>query len=207
MSVIAAARPRADLWLIAGGLAVLAAAWAGPLPALVPTSFAAHMSLHMLVVGIGVPVLAAGLALRLRDRGMRVPMIFPVIASMVDFAVIWLWHTPALHDATRLNPMVLGVEQASFAAAALLVWLVALTGPPLAGALELFFTSMHMVLLGALLSLAPRTLYLAMCGPSGITSLADQQLGGAIMLAIGGVVYLGGGLWLIGRVLNRGAAA
>lgn len=188
-----------------GGVAILALAWLGPLPALVPASFAAHMTLHMLVVGIGVPLLAAGLALRLRQRGLRVPVIYPILASMVDFAVIWVWHAPALHAASRLDPAVLAVEQACFAAAALLVWLVALAGPPLAGALELFFTSMHMVLLGALMTLAPRSLYgdHFATGIAGLTPLADQQLGGAIMLIIGGVVYLGGGLWRVGTLLRR----
>lgn len=187
-------------WFILTGLAVLALAWAGPLPGLVPTSFAAHMALHMLVVGIGVPILAAGLALHLRRHRVRVPLIYPIIASMIDFLVIWVWHAPALHAAARLSPLALTLEQGSFAAAALLVWLVGLAGPPLAGALELFFTSMHMVLLGALVTLAPRPLFDLFCGPGG---LADQQLGGAIMLSIGGVVYLGGGLWSVHRILRR----
>ena len=180
------------------GVAILALAWAGPLPRLVPTSFAAHMTLHMLVVGVGVPILAAGLARR-RRRNPAMPLLYPIIASMIDFAVIWVWHAPALHTASRLNPLALMLEQGSFAAAALLLWLVALTGPPLAGALELFFTSMHMVLLGALMTLAPRALYADLCGAG---TLADQQLGGAIMLTIGGVVYLGGGLMLVRRVLQ-----
>jgi putative membrane protein len=182
---------------IAAGVVILALAWAGPLPRLVQISFAAHMTLHMLVVGIGVPLVAAGLASHLRRR--RIPVLYPIIASMVDFAVIWIWHAPALHAASRASGSVLALEQASFAGAALLVWLVALTAPPLAGALELFFTSMHMVLLGALMTLAPRALYADLCGPG---TLMDQQLGGAIMLTIGGVVYLGAGLMLIGRVLR-----
>ena len=185
--------------LIFAGLAILALAWGGPLPQLVQTSFAAHMALHMMVVGIGVPILAAGGAILLRRRWMRMPVIYPIIASMIDFAVIWVWHAPALHAAARTIAPMLVLEQASFAGAALLVWLVALTGPPLAGALELFFTSMHMVLLGALMTLAPRALYADLCGPG---TLADQQLGGAIMLTIGGVVYLGGTLVLVARVLR-----
>lgn len=190
---------RGFIW--AGGV-ILTLAWAGPLPRLVPVSFAAHMTLHMLVVGIGVPLVAAGLAPQLRRRHM--PVLYPIIASMIDFVVIWVWHAPALHAASRASGLGLAMEQASFASAALLVWLVALTGPPLAGALELFFTSMHMVLLGALMTLAPRALYTDLCG-SG--TLADQQLGGAIMLTIGGVVYLGAGLMLTGRVLRRRVAA
>lgn len=188
--------------LMATGFAVLALAWAGPLPRLVQTSFAAHMTLHMAVVGIGVPLVAAGLALHWGRH--RMPMLYPIIASMIDFAVIWVWHAPVLHAASRTSSWVLTFEQASFAWAALLVWLVALTGPPLAGALELFFTSMHMVLLGALMTLAPRTHFTDLCGPG---TLADQQLGGTIMLAIGGVVYLGAGLMLIGRVLQPRVAA
>jgi putative membrane protein len=205
--------------IILGGL-VLLGAWAGPLPTLVQTSFAAHMTLHMLVVGVGVPLIAIGWAAWLRSRpgshaaisggdgqGAGQPMgvwrsgpvLYPVVASMVDFVVIWAWHTPALHNAVRIDSGLLVLEQGSFAAAALIVWLVAFTSTPLAGALELFFTSMHMVLLGALMALAPRTLYEALCGAG---ALADQQLGGAIMLAIGGVVYLGGGLLLVGRSLR-----
>jgi putative membrane protein len=55
---------------------------------------------------------------------------------------------------------------------------------------------MHMTLLGALLALAPRPLYIHAETFSGLTSLEDQQLGGAIMLIVGGISYLTGGLWL-----------
>ena len=48
--------------LAIAGAAILLFAWAGPLPGLVAGSFAAHMTLHMTVVGIGVPVLAFGIA-------------------------------------------------------------------------------------------------------------------------------------------------
>jgi putative membrane protein len=36
----------------------------------------------------------------------------------------------------------------------------------------------------------------------GLTPLPDQQVGGVIMLAIGGVIYLGGALILVGRLLR-----
>lgn len=199
--------------LILAGLAVLAFAWAGPLPARVPESFAAHMMLHMLVVGVGVPLLAIGLAGGLR---LRAQVTLPVAASLIDLVVVWGWHAPLLHHAARSRPGALALEQASFALAALLVWLVAFGGPgdrharsgrqqsALAGAMTLFFTSMHMTLLGALLALANRPLY-----PHGghHDALADQQIGGAIMLAIGAVVYLAGGLTLFARVLRQRAPA
>jgi putative membrane protein len=188
--------------LIVAGLALFAFAWAGPLPALVPTSFAAHMMLHMLVVGIAAPVLAAGFASHLRAA--RWPIALPIAASLVDFVVIWLWHVPALHHASQSAPLILALEQLSFASVALLVWLVALSGPPLGGALTLFFTSMHMTLLGALLSLGTRPFYGAHGHDSwlGLSPLAGQQLGGTVMLAVGGTVYLCGGLALAFRVLR-----
>jgi putative membrane protein len=191
--------------LVIAGSALLLFAWAGPLPSLVPGSFAAHMMLHMTVVGIAVPVLAFGLAPRLtRSRPLPWQLVLPIAASLLDLVVVWLWHVPALHHASRMEPFALVLEQTSFAAVALLVWLAALTGPPLAGALTLFFTSMHMTLLGALLGLAPRVMYEGHADSSwlGLKPLDDQHVGGVIMLAIGGVIYLGGGLALTARVLR-----
>jgi putative membrane protein len=68
----------------------------------------------------------------------------------------------------------------------------------------LLLTSMHMTLLGALLALSPRPLYPHLHGAAGLTPLADQQLGGAIMLLVGGVSYLLGGLALtVGLLRGR----
>jgi putative membrane protein len=65
---------------------------------------------------------------------------------------------------------------------------------------------MHMTLLGALLALAPRPLYIHLHeqagGLAGLTPLDDQHLGGAIMLLVGGVSYLSGGLLMTARLLR-----
>lgn len=206
-----------DRPLTIAGLVVLLLAWAGPLPGMVAQSFAAHMSLHMSVVGIGVPLLAAGLGPLVGARGwLRSQLTLPIAASIIDLVVVWGWHAPALHHASRVSSLALAAEQASFALVSLLVWLVALTSSSktrrsaaLAGAMALFFTSMHMTLLGALIGLAPRPIYGEHLhhGLAGPAALADQQLGGVIMLAIGGVIYLAGGLVLMARVLQRQEAA
>lgn len=188
--------------IMAGGAGVLLFAWAGPLPQLVPHSLAAHMWLHMTVVGIGVPLVAVGWTQLGRLRPL--PSVLAIGASLVDLVVIWLWHAPALHEAARGDMLALAIEQTSFAAAALLVWLVALNGPRIAGALTLFFTSMHMTLLGALIALAPRSLYAGHVHGTaiGLTPMLDQQVGGVIMLAVGGVVYFAGAVWLAAEALR-----
>jgi putative membrane protein len=202
-------RPR----LLVLGVALLVLAWAGPLPQLVPGSFAAHMTLHMTVVGIAIPILAAGLAPMVADHPwLRSQLALPIAVSLIDLVVVWGWHTPALHHASRMSVGALVMEQASFALVSLLVWLLALASPAgrrasaaLAGALALFFTSMHMTLLGALIGLAPRPIYEGHGHHSmfGLSAIADQHVGGVIMLAIGGIIYLAGGLALVARALKR----
>jgi putative membrane protein len=203
-----------DRWLTFAGIGVLLLAWLGPLPSMVAGSFAAHMTLHMTVVGIGVPLLAAGVGPWVAGRGwLRSQVALPVTVSVIDLVVVWGWHAPALHHASRSLPWALAIEQLSFALVSMLVWLVALASTTetrrsaaLAGAMALFFTSMHMTLLGALIGLAPRPIYAGHHAATGLPALADQQLGGVIMLGIGGVIYLAGGLVLMARVLRRQAA-
>ncbi|WP_316356037.1 cytochrome c oxidase assembly protein [Devosia sp.] len=205
-----------DRPLTLAGIAVLLLAWVGPLPGMVAGSFAAHMTLHMTVVGIGVPLLAAGIGPYMaRHNWLRSQVALPIAVSILDLVVVWGWHAPALHHASRTLPLALAVEQLSFALVSMLVWLIALSSTTqtrrsaaLAGAMALFFTSMHMTLLGALIGLAPRPVYGDHLHHAigDLPALADQQLGGVIMLAIGGVIYLAGGLMLMARVLQRQAA-
>lgn len=189
---------------LCAGLAVLAAAWLGPLPALARASYAAHMSLHMAVVAIGVPLVAAGLAGLVKPEAPRLPLLAGV-ATLADFVIVWGWHAPALHAASRDSGWVMALEQGSFAVAAFLLWMPALAGPPLAGMVALFMTGMHMSLLGVLIGLAPRSVHAAHASQgseAGLTALQDQQLGGVIMIAVAGAVYGLAALWLATRVLH-----
>ncbi len=63
---------------------------------------------------------------------------------------------------------------------------------------------MHMTLLGVLLALAPVPLFHAGHGapPFGLSPATDRELGGILMLGIGGTVYLIGGLVLVAGVLR-----
>jgi putative membrane protein len=193
------------------GILVLAAAWLGPLPVLASQSFSAHMALHMAVVVLAAPLVSLGISGSALDPTSTLPRLFtPIPASIAELIIVWAWHTPALHHAVRHHTWALVLEQSSFLAAGLLLWVAVLGGHGGlrearrgAGVVALLFTSMHMTLLGALLALAPRPLYEHVAGgPAGPSSLADQHLGGAIMLLIGGTAYLIGGLWLTAGLLR-----
>jgi putative membrane protein len=202
--------------LLTIGVITLAAVWLGPLPGLAPRYFSAHMMLHMGVVAVAAPLIALGLAGGRFDPSRRLPTVFSAIpASVVELAIVWAWHAPALHQAARGSTAGLVLEQGTFLLSGLLVWIAAFGGPAdrsaeraASGVVALLLTSMHMTLLGALLALAPRALYAhALHGGSGSAALDEQHLGGAIMLLVGGVSYLAGGLWLAAGLLQaRGAA-
>lgn len=194
---------------IALGLGLLGFAWLGPLPELAGHSFAAHMGLHVLVVTVAAPLLAIGFAGGRLDPVRRAPILFLAVpASFIELIVVWVWHAPALHHAARQAPAMLMLEQTSFLAAGLLVWLAAFGGGrrerAAAGIAALLFTSMHMTLLGVLLALAGRPLYPhAGAEPLGLTPLQDQHLGGVLMLVFGGTTYLAGGLYLLAGLIRE----
>lgn len=189
-------------FLILGGLTLLLM-W-GFLPLLAPAAFFVHMTMHMGVVAVAAPILAIGIAGGGLDPVDRFPKFFaPIPISLLELVVVWTWHAPVLHDLARHSAVGLIAEQSMFLACGLLLWLSAFGGSsPLDanraanGVIGLLLTMMHMVLLGALLALTPRTLYVHNASHSGLTPLDDQHLGGAIMLVGGGVSYLLGGLWL-----------
>lgn len=196
--------------LVVGSL-LLVVVWAGPLPAMTMSSFAAHMVLHVTLVAVVAPLLALAIAGTHFDPTPRAPWLFaPLTALVIEFFVVWGWHAPAPHLAARLSHEGFVAEQLSFLSAALLVWLSAFGGDPhdrgraAGGVAALLLTSMHMTLLGALFLFAPRLLCAAPTEVEGLvrlTPLQDQQVGGTLMLAVGGLSYLAGGLFLARRLL------
>ena len=182
---------------LSGALAatLLGVAWVVPLDRL-SGAFPAHMIRHMILVALAAPALvlaAPGLARRLA---------VPALAgAVVDFAVVWAWHLPVLHGAARGAAVPFMLEQGMFLLAGIAVWAGALgAAQPLAGAGALLLTSMHMTLLGALLSMAPSDVYAAICRTA--PDLDGQRLGGLIMLGIGTPAYLVGGLVLTARAIG-----
>lgn len=190
---------------LAAGILVLLAAWFSPLAGLAESPFVRHMIVHVAVIAVAAPLIGAWLVVALRRAGAVVePFLAPLPASLFEFAVVWTWHMPLLHGLARISEGVWLLEQVSFLAAGVLLWTSALRLASGAGVLALLMTSMHMVLLGTLLTLSPRPLY-----AHGIQTLGDlyahlagQRLGGMLMLLGGGIPYLAGGLYLVDRMLR-----
>jgi putative membrane protein len=212
--------------LVLSGLLTLAAAWLGAFGWLLPGPFSAHMTMHMAVVAVAAPLCAFGVAGTRFDPVRYLPRAFAVVpASIAELILVWAWHTPALHQAARHSSLVFVCEQGSFLLSGLWLWASAVGGDRReragAGIIALLLTCMHMTLLGALLALPPRPLYdhgAAHAGrtaprehsghgahaePARIGALADQHLGGAIMIVLGGASYLWGGLWLAVGLLRQ----
>tara|TARA_R110000850_G_scaffold184745_14_gene310416 strand:+ start:664 stop:1380 length:717 start_codon:yes stop_codon:yes gene_type:complete len=195
---------KVQVWLLLLGLLSLAVAWSGPLPELAHHAFFAHMTMHMLVVAVAAPLLSLAIAGTRFDPVIKYPVFFaPIPASVAELIIVWAWHAPGLHHLARMTFWGLVAEQGSFLLAGIAVWISAFGGTSprsrsrsAAGVIGLLLTSMHMTLLGALLALAPRSVYAHHQGFSTMSALQDQHLGGAIMLVVGGIVYLSGGLWL-----------
>jgi putative membrane protein len=186
-------------WAPLFGVALLASAWTGPLPALARDSFAAHMGLHLLVMAVAAPLLALAVLHRRGPHSRALRLLSPWPASLVELVVVWAWHLPRLHHAARSQLWPFVVEQGLFLAAGLLFWLAivgAVAGDRGRAAgtavVALAATLAHMTLLGALLTLGPRPLYPH--AGSAVEALADQQRGGALMLVVSTVIYLGAGL-------------
>jgi cytochrome c oxidase assembly factor CtaG len=202
----------------ASGWLTLAAAVVSPLHEIGERLFAAHMIEHEIIMAVSAPLLAlahpvgaflwafpAGIRRRLssaaRQPRIRVLWSFvtrPSVATVTHGAVIWLWHAPVLFDAAVTHVAAHRLQHLSFLVSALAFWWAMLRRGQQGIALpHLFVTMVHTTLLGALLVLSPRALYVRQTIGSvawGLTPLEDQQLGGLIMWVPGGTIYAGAAL-------------
>lgn len=211
------------------GWLALAVALASPLDSLGVHLFSAHMLQHELLMLVAAPLLviarplaawtwalparsrpAVGGALRARGWRRAWAMIrSPLGAWLLHAVALWGWHAPAAFSLALVDPLVHALQHASFLGTALLFWWAVLGSNARSrlgvALLSLFATMVHSTVLGALITLSPRTWYPGYAATSaalGADPLADQQLGGLLMWVPGGLVYLGVGLWLAARWLK-----
>lgn len=208
------------LWLPIAALLACLVAWAAAAPPLQQWPFTLHMVRHMLLVAMIAPLVVI-----LWQRTARpLFVVSPLLATLLEFIVVWGWHLPAAHAAARDSLPGFMTEQVSFLVAGLLLWSAVLQpGAALAGAGGLLLTSMHMTLLGALVVLSPTAHTVHALGHSAqplhalfpvteglqawlqapASPLVDHQTGGLVMLGVGMPIYLIVGLLLVYRQLSE----
>lgn len=183
----------------AAGLLVAVALVAPPVEAWGRDSLTAHMSQHVLLLGLAAPLVAVGAPGPRRRWGAAL-----VGAAVVVHTVVVLgWHAPALFDAAEAHAPVHAVEHLSLlAAGTLLWWAAARAGGPEGwgpGAMAVFVALLPMTVLGLGLVLARSPWYALH------RDLADQQVAGVVMWAGGGTLALIGALALGAAWVARSA--
>lgn len=188
------------LLAFAVGIAALVAALLSPIDELGEHLFAMHMVQHVLLLDIApILVILSFTKVLLRPATRWVHRIeqragvlaSPVVAIVVYTLAMWVWHVPALYDAAVEHSGVHVLEHITFSLAGFLYWWHLLS--PVStrlrrdGAMPVVYmasTKVTVGLLGILLTFAPEPLYpVYERQPDwwGLTPLADQALGGAIM--------------------------
>ncbi|HEV2765221.1 MAG TPA: cytochrome c oxidase assembly protein [Pyrinomonadaceae bacterium] len=206
----------------AAGWLALFVALVSPLHPLGEVLFSAHMTQHELLMLVAAPLVVLGRPVvaflwalpteRARSVGAWAragwfrrawdSLTNPLAAWGLHAFALWVWHVPALFEATLRSDLVHTLQHVCFLGSALLFWWALVHGPRGlagygAGVLYLFTTSVHSGVLGALITFARGLLYPAYASTTetwGLTALEDQQLGGLIMWVPAGLVYIVAGL-------------
>jgi mxaJ protein len=205
--------------LFAAGWLVIAASLLSPLHQLGGRSFTAHMIEHELLMLVAAPLIAFARPIgvfiwalprparhalgTLGHRGWFASLwqsvSSPLSASLIQAAMLWLWHAPLFFDAALRSELWHAVQHLSLVSSALLFWWSINTASGLGrrhgvAGFYLFFTSVHSALLGALMAFAESPWYseyahMGLSGTAGLSPLEDQQIAGLIMWVPGGAVH------------------
>jgi cytochrome c oxidase assembly factor CtaG len=206
---------------------MLAGALVSPLHQAGERSFAAHMLEHELLMlpAAALLVLARplgvmlwslpGAARRATARAVKASGLValhralsePVTATLLQTAVLWGWHAPALFDLALAHEGWHVAQHASFLVSALVFWSAMLhRARPGHAAVCLFATSVVGGALGALMAFSQSPWYARYAAlgmaPFGLSATEDQQLAGLLMWVPGGVVHAAAALVLVARTLR-----
>jgi len=172
----------------AGAAAMAVVVFVSPLCALTVALFTARTLHHLVLIGLLAPLLAVALPLRRIPAG---------AAFLGLSAALWAWHVPVIYAATWDHVAVYWAMQATLLVPAWAGWSAVfmrrggLSGA-IASSVPLAALAGQMGLIGAILTFAPRPLYLehlAFTEAFGMTLLADQQLAGLVMWVPGMVPF------------------
>jgi putative membrane protein len=211
-------------WAFYAGLLVIAVALLTPLDYLSERLFVAHMSQHMLLMMVGVPLVLLGAPmipiLRGIPRPMRRKIVFPVATSLpvratlrfltqplpawiIYVATLILWHFPLFYVAAIDNAAIHTLEHLIFAAGAYLFWWNVIDPVPLRPNMTylvripyIFITVVPAFALGAFLTFAGEAWYAPYetTAPLYGLSALEDQQLGGVVMWIPGSFIVGGAL-------------
>jgi putative membrane protein len=208
-----------ERWRVAAfvvGLGVLSAALLSPIDSLAPSLFYIHMTQHLLLMLVAPPLLVLGKPALVYGAAMtrRVPISRRLtespkwsgtarlllnlgVVGVANTVMMWAWHFPSLYEAAVRDDFVHSVEHAGFLGVSILFWAVVLrpdkTRAPAGRIFLVFGVALQSSALGAIIAFAGSPLYsLDVLGAPGwgLTAMEDQQLAGALMWVLPGILYL-----------------
>ena len=183
------------------GWAVTTFALVSPLCALSVSLFSARVFQHMVLVLAAAPLLALSLPAP-SPRWARVSL---WSAALCFFLALWFWHMPAPYDATFFSTPAYWAMHVTLFGSSVLLWRELLQSRRehlIDGLVVGSLSSMQMGLLGSVLAMASRPMFLWHMTTTqvwGLTPLEDQQLGGTFMWVPGIVLFL----WAAVRAFER----
>ena len=207
-----------------GGIVVILLALASPLGHLNEELFLAHMAQHLLLADVGGLLLVLGLTgpllqplLAIRVIGRLRALTHPLIALPLWLVNLYVWHLPALYQATLTSDVAHGLQHASFVGFGILVWMP-LFGPlpkpawfgdwlQLAYVVGFRFAG---AVLGNVLIWSGSAIYPDYAAGEavwGLEPLADQSIGGAIMMFENLVLTVGVAIAILIRYSKQDEAA
>lgn len=190
------------------GVVTLGMALASPLDGAADRTLAAHMTQHLLLDSLAAPLLALGEPVVVLSQLLRHPARIGVrrlgaraarsanedrwwawaLGLVTIHTVVMVgWHVPALYDAAVRTNALHALEHASLVVVGTALWWLLLGSgrrrPAGGSVLVLFAATLPLALLGLFMVLARTHWY-----PIYATSLADQQVAGALLWGAGGAV-------------------
>jgi putative membrane protein len=177
------------------GPVVLAAVLSPPFDRAADTSLAAHMWQHVLLLSVAAPALVLSFEWAWPTSGSwsRRPLrsqawVAAAAAAVVVQSVVTIaWHLPGPYQSAAAHLPVHMAEHLSFLGAGIALWWLLLGAgtrrPRAASLLVLFAANVPLQVLGFAMTMATTRWY-----PAYATSLADQQLAGAVMWGVGGSI-------------------
>lgn len=202
----------------AGGWLSLVIALVSPLDKLSEVLFSAHMTQHEVMMVVAAPLFALGKPLIAflwaLPKSWRIPVAGrfqtdkvskfwtwisgALVATVLHGLALWIWHAPALYEATLRSDWIHGFEHTCFLLSASLFWWALIHGRYGrmgygVAVLYVFVTSLHSGALAALLTFSSKVWY-PYYQRAGATwnfdAVGDQQLAGLIMWVPAGVIVV-----------------